>query len=245
MEKSISSSFDTFYVKVKEILESARSNAYRAVSFEMVQAYWEIGRIIVEEEQKGDIRADYGIGLLISLSNRLSADYGKGFDESNLRNMRIFYMRFQKRDALRHELSWTHYRMLMRVEKESAREFYLNECVEGNWSTRQLARQINCLYFERIFLTGKESRPLAKKEADCKKEVMHSNQLIKDPYVLEFLNLSPNMNFYEKEIEQALINKLQAFLLELGKGFLLLAGNTGSLLKIVISTSTLYSIIMF
>lgn len=219
MKKSLSSSFDSFYGRVREILESARSNAYRAVNFVMVQAYWEIGRTIVEEEQKGDSRADYGIGLLISLSNRLTVDYGKGFDESNLRNMRIFYMRFPKRDALRHELSWTHYRILMRVEKESAREFYLHECVEGNWSTRQLERQINSLYFERILLTGKESRPLVKKEADAKKETMHPTHLIKDPYVLEFLNLNPNTGFYEKEIEQTLIDKLQSFMLELGKGF--------------------------
>lgn len=219
MKKSLSSSFDSFYGRVREILESARSNAYRAVNFVMVQAYWEIGRTIVEEEQKGDSRADYGIGLLISLSNRLTVDYGKGFDESNLRNMRIFYMRFPKRDALRHELSWTHYRILMRVEKESAREFYLHECVEGNWSTRQLERQINSLHFERILLTGKESRPLVKKEADAKKETMHPTQLIKDPYVLEFLNLNPNTGFYEKEIEQTLIDKLQSFMLELGKGF--------------------------
>lgn len=219
MKKSLLSSFDSFYGRVREILESARSNAYRAVNFVMVQAYWEIGRTIVEEEQKGDSRADYGIGLLISLSNRLTVDYGKGFDESNLRNMRIFYMRFPKRDALRHELSWTHYRILMRVEKESAREFYLHECVEGNWSTRQLERQINSLHFERILLTGKESRPLVKKEADAKKETMHPTQLIKDPYVLEFLNLNPNTGFYEKEIEQTLIDKLQSFMLELGKGF--------------------------
>lgn len=219
MKKSLLSSFDSFYGRVREILESARSNAYRAVNFVMVQAYWEIGRTIVEEEQKGDSRADYGIGLLISLSNRLTVDYGKGFDESNLRNMRIFYMRFPKRDALRHELSWTHYRILMRVEKESAREFYLHECVEGNWSTRQLERQINSLHFERILLTGKESRPLVKKEADAKKETMHPTHLIKDPYVLEFLNLNPNTGFYEKEIEQTLIDKLQSFMLELGKGF--------------------------
>lgn len=219
MNKAITPSFESFYNKVKEILESARNSAYRAVNFAMVQAYWEIGRTIVEEEQNGGSRADYGSRLLLGLSDLLTVDYGKGFDESNLRNMRMFYLRYQKRDALRPELSWTHYRLLMRVEEDPAREFYLGECVEGNWSTRQLERQINSLYFERILMSSKQGRPLVKKEADGKKEVMQPAHIIKDPYVLEFLNLNPNASFYEREIEQALIDKLQGFLLELGKGF--------------------------
>ncbi|MGB8489457.1 MAG: PDDEXK nuclease domain-containing protein [Bacteroidales bacterium] len=219
MKKALTPSFENFYDKIKEILESARNRSYRAVNFEMVQAYWEIGHTIVEEEQNGGSRADYGTRLLLSLSNRLTVDYGKGFDESNLRNMRMFYLRYQKRDALRPELSWTHYRILMRVEEDPAREFYLQECVEGNWSTRQLERQINSLYFERILMSSKKGRPLVRKEADDKKEVMQPEHIIKDPYVLEFLKLNPNMSFYEREIEQALIDKLQAFLLELGKGF--------------------------
>ena len=219
MKKTLTPSFENFYDKIKEILESARNRSYRAVNFEMVQAYWDIGRTIVEEEQNGSSRADYGSRLLLSLSDRLTVDYGKGFDESNLRNMRMFYLRYQKRDALRPELSWTHYRILMRVEEEPTREFYLGECVEGNWSTRQLERQINSLYFDRILMSSKKGRSLVKKEADGKKEVMQPENIIKDPYVLEFLNLNPNASFYEREIEQALIDKLQRFLLELGKGF--------------------------
>ena len=122
-------------------------------------------------------------------------------------------------NALRSELSWTHYRILIRVDREQAREFYLQECIEGNWSTRQLERQINSLYFDRILMSSKKGRSLVKKEADDKKEVMQPEHIIKDPYVLEFLKLNPNVNFYEKQIEQALIDKLQGFLLELGKGF--------------------------
>lgn len=133
--------------------------------------------------------------------------------------MRQFYQIFPNLNALRSELSWTHYRILMRIEGELSREFYLHECVEGNWSTRQLERQINSLYYERILLTGKESRHIVKKEADEKKEILQPAHIIKDPYVLEFLNLNPNSDFYEREIEKALIDKLQAFLLELGKGF--------------------------
>jgi len=127
MKYTLSPAFESFYDKIKDILESARNRSYRAVNIEMVQAYWEIGRTIVEEEQEGGRRADYGSKLLLNLSDRLTLDYGKGFDESNLRNMRIFYLQYQKRDALRPELSWTHYRILMRIEKESAREFELGE----------------------------------------------------------------------------------------------------------------------
>ena len=175
MKKVVAHSFESFYGKVKKILETARNSAYRAVNFAMVQAYWEIGRIIVEEEQKGVSRAQYGSSLLLSLSDRLTTDYGKGFDESNLRNIRKFYLKHQKRDALRPELSWTHYRILMRVAEEPAREFYMQECVEGNWSTRQLERQINSLYFERILLSGKNGQPIVKKEVDDKKEVSGLN----------------------------------------------------------------------
>lgn len=219
MGKSITPSFESFYIKVKDILELARKSAYRAVNFSMVQAYWSIGRSVVEEEQAGKNRAEYGKQLLANLSHRLTTEYGKGFDYRNLAYMRQFYQTFPSMNALRSELSWTHYRILMRVEKELAREFYLHECVEGNWSTRQLERQINSLYFERILMSSKQGRPLVKNEADDKKEVMKAEQIIKDPYVLEFLNMNPNISFYEKEIEQALIDKLQGFLLELGKGF--------------------------
>ncbi len=154
-----------------------------------------------------------------NLAGRLTVDFGKGFDESNLRNMRKFYLIFPKRDALRPELSWTHYSLLMRIENDDAREFYIQETIEGNWSTRQLDRQINSLYFERMLLTRKEGRALVKKEVEDKKEEMQPSQIIKDPYVLEFLDLKANTNFYEKKLEQALIDKLQEFLLELGKGF--------------------------
>jgi len=123
MKYTLSPAFESFYDKIKDILESARNRSYRAVNIEMVQSYWEIGRTIVEEEQEGGPRTDCGSKLLLNLSDRLTLDYGKGFDESNLRNMRMFYLQYQKRDALRPELSWTHYRILMRIEKESAREF--------------------------------------------------------------------------------------------------------------------------
>ena len=219
MDKKIVPSLERLYNDVRSIIETARANAYRAVNFIMVQAYWNIGRTIVEEEQKGGNRADYGTYLVENISVTLAKEYGKGFDKTNLWNMIRFYRSFPILDALRQELSWTHYRILMRVEEDPAREFYLQECIEGNWSTRQLERQINSLYFERILMSSKKGRSQVKKEADDKKEVMQPEHIIKDPYVLEFLNLNPNASFYEREIEQALIDRLQGFLLELGKGF--------------------------
>ena len=136
MDKKIVPSLERLYNDVRSIIETARATAYRAVNFSMVQAYWSIGRSVVEEEQAGKNRAEYGKQLLANLSHRLTTEYGKGFDYRNLAYMRQFYQTFPNMNALRSELSWTHYRILMRVEKEPAREFYLKECVEGNWSTR-------------------------------------------------------------------------------------------------------------
>ncbi len=211
------SSIDTTYQNLRAILEKARSTAYRAVNFAMVHAYWEVGRIIVEEEQKGEERAEYGKGLIKELSIRLTKDYGRGFDESNLRNMRLFYQTFPNCDALRHELSWTHYRLLFRIENGEARNFYMLESVKNNWSTRELERQINSLLYERLALSKDSEKVL---ELSTKGQVIQEpKDVIKDPYVLEFLDLKESRNFLEKDLEHALIDKLQAFLLELGKGF--------------------------
>lgn len=190
------------YSTIKQIIEEARNTVYRTANFEMVQAYWHIGELIVEEEQNGKQRAEYGKALLKELAVRLTKDYGKGFDESNLRHMRSFYAN-QKQDALRPELSWTHYRLLLKVETEEEKIFYMQEAIAGNWSTRTLERQINSLYHQRMAMTRNEGKALVK--AEGKKEVMQAGHLIKDPYVLEFLNLKSNTDFYEKELEQAII----------------------------------------
>lgn len=135
------------YQRIYQIIENARGNIVRAVNTQMVQAYWLIGREIVEEEQKGKDRAGYGRSLLKNLSVRLAKDFGSGFDESNLRNIRTFYLTYPIRDALRHELSWTHYRILMRVDNPQARSFYEIECAKSNWSARELERQKGSLLF--------------------------------------------------------------------------------------------------
>jgi predicted nuclease of restriction endonuclease-like (RecB) superfamily len=207
------------YADIKSILEQARGNAIRAVNFSMVIAYWEIGKRIVEEEQHGSKRAVFGQATLKQLSVRLSSEFGKGFDESNLRNMRLFYQAFTVRDALRHELSWTHYRFIMKVESPDARDYYMNEAAEQNWSTRTLERQINSLYFQRL-LSSKNKQPLIEKTATENQEDKPTIfDFVKDPYILEFLQLQPNATLYERELETELLNKLQLFLLELGKGF--------------------------
>ena len=219
MTNPLPASFENFYDKVREIIETARGSAYREVNHTMIKTYWHIGRAILEEEQKGESRAEYGLHLIENLAEKLSRTYGKGFNKRNLMYMRKFYQTFPIVNALRSQLSWTHYRILLRVDRADARKFYLEEAIEGNWSTRQLERQVNSLYFERILLTREEGRRMVKAEAEGKKVEMQPSQIIKDPYVLEFLDLKANTNFYESKLEQALIDKLQEFLLELGKGF--------------------------
>lgn len=139
----------SFYEDVRQILENARKQVYSTANAAMVKAYWDIGKIIVEK-QGGNEKAEYGTGLLQELSKHMTQDFGKGFTVANLKNMRQFYLTFQNGYALRSELSWTHYRMLMRVQDKKAREFYLEECVKSNWSTRQLERQINSFFYERL-----------------------------------------------------------------------------------------------
>ena len=217
-EKNLpSKTIETLFGNIKQLIEEARNTAYRAANFAMVQAYWNIGRLIVEEEQSGKERAEYGKALLEELAGRLTEQYGKSFSNRNLRHMRQFYRVFPKWNALRSELSWTHYRLLLKVEKEHTREFYLNEAIESNWSTRQLERQINSFYYERLL--SSKTKSVVKQDAESKNPPMHPSDIIKDPYVLEFLNLKDNADYQEVELESALIEKLQDFLLELGKGF--------------------------
>jgi predicted nuclease of restriction endonuclease-like (RecB) superfamily len=202
------------YEEVKGVLELARQKAYATVNFTMVEAYWSIGKMI--EENIGE-RAEYGKGLLRYLSEQLTADFGKGFDERNLRNMRQFYRVFPIRDALRSELSWTHYRMIMKVENKNARAYYLEESAKGVWSTRQLERQINSFCYERVL--SSQDRDAVRDEIIKKEQGVSLLDTVKDPYVLEFLGLRQNDDLYETELERALVAHIQKFLLEFGRGF--------------------------
>lgn len=205
------------FQEIKEILQEAKNKVYKVANNAMVEAYWNIGRVIVEK-QGGKDKAEYGTALLKNLSKEMTKEFGKGFTLTNLKYMRQFYLTFPKSHALSDQLSWTHYRLLMRVENENARNFYLEESIKENWSTRQLERQITTLFYERI-LSSKNKNKVAQEIYKLEPQRKQPEDIIKDPYVLEFLGLPENMDFLEKNLEQALIDHMQKFLLELGRGF--------------------------
>ena len=209
IEKSI-------YLSIKELLTKAREKAYKAVNFAMVEAYWNVGKLIIEA-QNGNERAEYGDYLIKTLSEQLTKEFGKGFTVTNLKYMRQFYLAFSKSHTLCDQLSWSHYRLLSRIEEEERRQFYLEECIEGNWSTRQLERQINSFYYQRILAS--QNKNIVRNEINKLEEGIQPEDIIKDPFVLEFMGLNDNRDFTETEVEKALMDNLQKFLLELGKGF--------------------------
>ena len=194
----------------------------------------------MEYEQNGSLRAEYGKNVLNGLSEQLTKEFGKGFDARNLRYMRSFYCTFPKRNALRSELTWTHYRALLRVEDDTARKWYAEECVRSGWSSRQLERQISTLYYERLLASRDRASVIA--EADGLTGPLSMGSFIKDPYVLDFLDLKDYPALRESDLEQALIDKLQEFLLELGRGFALLRGKSACDMRTRISIWTSYSI---
>jgi predicted nuclease of restriction endonuclease-like (RecB) superfamily len=203
--------------RIFTIIESARNRVRSVVDAEMVRAYWDIGREIVEDEQKGEKRAEYGKAVLARVSQELTARYGEGFNARNLRFMRQFYQSYQNWNAVRSELSWTHYRLLMRHDDAQKRSFYEIESVNNNWSSRELERQMNSMLFERLALSRDKKGVMAL--ASEGQILQTPKDMVKDPYVLEFLGLPQDSRLLEKELEIALIDKLQQFLLELGKGF--------------------------
>lgn len=208
------STLTTFHADIKNILEQARSKARSAVNTAMVEAYWLIGQRIVEEEQQGDSRAAYGQRLLENLSIALSAEFGKGFSYANLRNFRQFYLTFPDRAICYtacSNLSWSHLRLIMRVDSPQAIDYYCREAREQNWTVRQLERNIKSQSFQRLLSTQTSSSSTPGASAHL--------EFIKDPYVLEFLQLPEAGQFKESRLEQAIIDELQKFLLELGKGF--------------------------
>ena len=204
------------YHSIRHSIVSAQRSLSAAVNSAMVTAYWEIGEQIYKACGEND-RAGYGKKLLQYLSAHLTAEFGKGFDESNLRKMRQFYCAYPIRDTLCPELSWSHYRLLMRVPNEKERDFYAEECAKSAWSVRQLERQIHTMYYQRILAS--QDKSLVAAEIQTTEPKPEYEKIIKDPYVMEFLQIQPDTHVYEGELEQALIDHLQHFLLELGRGF--------------------------
>jgi predicted nuclease of restriction endonuclease-like (RecB) superfamily len=205
------------------LIRQARQQALRAVDTIQVQTCWELGRHIVEFEQGGAGRAAYGKRLLPALADALTAEFGKGFDTTNLRHMRGFYLAFPIRDALRRELSWTHYRSLLRVDDPTARQWYADEAVAQHWSSRALDRQISTLYHERLLLSHDKAAVAGEAQALLAPLQATPRDFVRDPVLLEFLGLPGTGRLLESSLEQALMDKLQGFLLELGKGFAFVA----------------------
>ena len=203
---------------ISALIEQARGEVRYAVNQAMVQSYWQIGKVIVEHEQQGQERAEYGAQQLKQISVALTERFGKGFGVGNLRNMRQFYFSFPNHHALRSELSWTHYRALIRVENPGARDWYLKESINQSWSARALERQISKLYYERLLASKDKAVVEAEAQAQTESLAEGIKDYLRDPYVLDFLNLQ-DKTYLESDLEQAIISNIQQFLLELGKGF--------------------------
>ena len=196
---------DNLFAEIRDAILKARALAYKSSNAILLNMYWEIGRIVVEDEQQGKSKAEYGKATLKNLSAQLTFEFGAGFDERNLNNMRAFYRSFPIWNAVRSELSWTHYRIISRIENEALRRQYVEHAIEGNWDTRTLQRNVKTQYVGRIL------------DAESKEQTPQN--FVKDPYIFEFLGLAADSKQTENRIETALINHLQKFLMELGKGF--------------------------
>ena len=206
--------------EIKKILKNARQKAYIAVNSAMVEAYWEIGRRIVEEEQNGKERAEYGKEILQNLSKELTEEFGKGYSYRTLREIRQFYLMFsdfEKWRTVSAKLTWSHFQKVLRVSDEKARIFYLTEAAENMWSVRTLDRNISTLYYNRI--VASIDKKTVENEMKEKTKKLQVKEFIKNPVVLEFLDLPTNMSYTENELEKALTDDIQKFMMELGKGF--------------------------
>ncbi|MDR6197931.1 PDDEXK nuclease domain-containing protein [Siphonobacter sp. SORGH_AS_0500] len=207
--------------QIQSIIANAQQKAIRSVDFERVLMYWHIGKVIVEEEQQGEDRATYGTFLIKSISDTFQPQFGTGFSVRQLEMNRQFYRTFPITNALRSQFSWTHYRLLIRIDNQDKREFYIAEAEKNNWTARQLERQINSQLFERLLLSNDVQAVLA--VARNEKQPTDAKEIIKDPMVLEFLGLKREASYYEKDLETAIITHLQDFILELGNGFAFVA----------------------
>jgi len=220
---NIAKNTDRLYIKVSGLLKTAQNKVLQTLNTTMVATYFEIGKMIVEEEQQGKERAKYGDQLIFGLSNKLSSDFGKGYSLTNIKQMRSFYLTYSKSQTLSDQfhLSWSHYLFLMRIDDENERSFYEIESFKNNWSLRELKRQFNSALFTRLALSRDKNQiaELSKKGLILEKP----KDAIKDPYILEFIGLPDRYSYSENELEQELIDKLEHFLLELGTGFTFVA----------------------
>ncbi len=207
--------------QIREIMNSARKNTARVVNNEQLLAYWNIGRVIVEHEQNNNERAEYGKQTLRQLSRMLTKEFGKGFSLSNVYNMRQFYLDYPKFQSLTGKLTWTHYCELMSISDRDRRSFYEKECERSGWSVRELKRQISTSLFERLLLSdGKANKEKVYELATKGQELTTPEDIVKDPYVFEFLGIPENKPVLESDLEKALVRQIEDFMLELGRGFM-------------------------
>ena len=208
--------FNLFFNNIKDLVINSRNKVYQVVNVEMLNLYWNIGKSIIEIQQ-GEERANYGDTILDKLSQKLTSEFGKGFSKRNLERMRKFYLLYQNWQTVSAKLSWSHYLELIKIDEEPKRNFYLNECINSSWSVRELQRQRDSLLYERLIISADKEKIL---ELSEKGQVLKSSKdLVKDPFVLEFLDIKENTNYLENDLEKNIIEHLKEFLLELGKGF--------------------------
>lgn len=220
-ENNIDRVHDDVFNSIKILMEKARNEVFREVNNILVQTYWEIGRIIVEDEQDHSERAEYGRELLKDLSKRLTKEFGRGFSVSNLQFMRRFFQEYEIQQTVSVKLTWSHYCELLSISDEKKRSFYEKESINANWSVRELKRQIKTSLFERLLLSsGEENKEKVLDLALKGNEINKPSDLVKDPYVFEFLGLPEEKPMMESDLEKALIDHIEKFLLELGKGFM-------------------------
>ena len=229
MKKEQVNKNEQFYTEIRQIIETARTNAIRSVDFSRVQMYWLLGKRIFEEEQQGKDRADYGAYLIRNLAEELTPLYGSGFSVRQLEQSRRFYRMYPIANALRSQLNWTQYRLLIQIEDPCKREYYELESVNNAWTARETERQINAMLYERLLLSNDKESVLA---VARKERIPESpTEIIKDPMVLEFLGLHRETSYYEKDLEGAILSHLTDFLLEMGKGFSFVARQKRLLLE--------------
>lgn len=226
------------FIDIKNLIDKSKNKIYKTVNTEMINLYWNIGKIIVEK-QNGQDRAKYGDYLIENLSSQLTNEFGKGFSTRNLKRMRKLYLCYPKRATMLSQLTWSHYLELIKIDDETKRNFYMNECINSNWDVRELQRQRTTLLYERITASRDKSKVL---ELSTKGHGIHENRdIIKDPFVLEFLDIKENTNYLETDLEKNILEHLKEFLLELGKGFTYV----GNQVRITIDTDHFYPDLVF
>ena len=233
MEKEI----DNLYINIKTLIEESRNKVYKTVNTEMINLYWNIGKMIVEK-QNGEVHAKYGDYLIEEISKRLTEHFRKGFSIQNLRRMRQFYLMYPIRSSIMSELSWTHYLELIKIKEAEKRNFYTQECINSNWTVQELQRQRSTLLYERLLLNKDKSRIKDLSHQDNK---IQAKDIIKDPFVLEFLDIKENTDYLESDLEKNILEHLKEFLLELGKGFTFV----GNQVRITIDNEHFYPDLVF